>query len=101
MKNFRMENYYKSSPQFANSIKIFVQDIINEDKNFEETWEFFEHDGKYFDVHIFKDKTIVKAYVYWTLFVSAKGEDLFVTQKHDVMPLGYFQGIDMGADNVA
>jgi len=101
MKRLRMENYYNSSPQFVNRIKIFVQDIINENKDFEETWEFFEYDGKYFDIHIFKDKTIVKANVYWTLFAVVKGQDLFVTQMHDVMPLGYFQGIDMETDNVA
>ena len=87
MVNLKMEMYYNSTRQFRTMIKTFVQDIINKDKNFEETWEFFEHDGKYFDVHIFKEKTIVKAYVYWTLFVSETGEDLFVTQKHDATRL--------------
>ena len=94
MANFRMEMYYNSNPQFRTNIKTFVQDIIDRDNN-------FEYDGKFFDVHIFKDKSNIKARVYWTKFRYQDQNDLFVTQEHDVMPLGYFQGTNMGTDNVA
>ena len=100
MANYRMEMYYNSTPQFRTKIKIFVQDIIDKDENFQDTCEFFEYEGKFFDVHIFKDQSNIKAFVYWTLFKFIDQQDLFITQEHDVMPLGYFQGRDEGADYV-
>ena len=87
---------------FRSDIKTFVQDIIDKDENLENTWEFFEFDGKFFDVNIFKDQSNIKAYVFWTLFRLIKNEDLFVTQEHDVMPLGnFFQANEKGADYVS
>ena len=103
MANHRMEMYYNATPYFRNDIKIFVQNIIDKDENLQNTWEFFEHDGKFFDVNIFKDQSLViKAYVFWTLFRFIDNEDLFITQEHDVMPLGnFFQANEKGADYVS
>ena len=50
MANLKMEMYYNSNPQFRTNIKTFVQDIINRDENFQDTFEFFEYDGKFFDI---------------------------------------------------
>ena len=100
MANYRMEMYYNSNPQFVSMINTFVQDIIDKDENFDNAYEYFEYDGKFFDVHIFKDQSNIKAYVYWTIFKLIDQQDLFITQEHDVMPLGYFQGREEGADYV-
>lgn len=100
MTNYRMEMYYNATPNFRRDIKTFVQDIVDNDETLQNTWEFFEFDAKFFDVHLFKDKSNIKAYVYWTLFRFIDKEDLFITQEHDVMPLGYFQGREEGADYV-
>ena len=102
MTNHRMEMYYNATPYFRSDIKTFVQDIIDKDENLQNTWEFFEYDGKFFDVHIFKRQSHIKAYVYWTLFRLIDNEDLFITQEHDVMPLGnFFQANEEGADYVS
>ena len=101
MAKLKMETYYNANPQFKALIKSYVQNIIDEQKDLESIWEFFEYEGRYFDVNIFKDKDLIKAYVYWTSFKFLNKEDLYVTQKNDVMPLGYFQVKDTGADDVA
>ena len=101
MPKCKMETYYNSNRQFRTYIKTFVQDTINKSTEFQDTWEFFEYDGKYFDVHIFKNSENIKANVYWTSFRFLDQQDLYVTQMHDVMPLGYFPGSEKGTDYVA
>ena len=100
MANLKMEMYYNSTPQFRTMIKTFVQDIIDKDENFQDTCEFFFYDGKFFDVHICKEQSNIKARVYWTKFRFYDQQDLFITLENDVMPLGYFQGNNKGADYV-
>tara|TARA_B100001248_G_C27352876_1_gene442271 strand:+ start:632 stop:937 length:306 start_codon:yes stop_codon:yes gene_type:complete len=101
MTKLKMEMYYNANPQFKVDIRSYIQNIIDERKDIKSIWEFFEYDGKYFDVNIFKDKDLIKAYVYWTSFKFYNKADLYVTQKNDVMPLGYFQVKDKGEDDVA